>query len=488
MATARLQFKTKHWEGFGGKFVDSDYLANSFDTEKPYVFEDTMMKIFTSTDRFGGKMLLSQTAAKGKVKEIDNEVYRWYLRGSEYKCLRSVENLELNNPTPGLGRQTFRIKLDDNYFMHPDVLLGEDPDYALEVLEGPIQDGTGYIYTVRLQTDDTNKFFPPALLAPGKEFTKAWTTVQQEFNDQFGTQQYGTMFQLESQTSAFAQQFTMTDKAIRDGGRVSMNFYYTDRNGNEKTATKFMTMAEAKMNDELYMSMEAQMNYGERSTNMSTTDNYWKKTGPGIRQILRDGHTEYYSGTLTEQRLQDYLMDIFFSRVDENNRKITVMTGTMGSMMFHEMLAANARSFLTVDTHYIEKVKSSPRHLSYGAQFTHYQGPEGIEVTVMKNPMYDSTRYCKRMHPDYPDRPIDSWRMTFLDFGMSGGEDNIQMLKVKDTYRYGYQAGTVGPMGPIKGGAVTTLKAGCTWFTEGTGGIWMKDPTRGGELILDFED
>jgi hypothetical protein len=489
MATARSQFKIKQWEGFGGNFVDSQYLAASYDTAKPYVFENTLAKIFTSSDRFTGKPLLGMTAAKGNIKEIDNEVYRWYLQGAEEKCARVIENLEINNPTAGIGRTTFRVKLDLDYFMSPDVLMGEDPDYSLQILEGPIQDGTGYIYTVRIQTDDNTKFFPAELMQPGKEFSKVWTTVSSEFNEEFGTQQYNSSFQLESQVSAFAQKFTLTDKALRQQGRISVDFGYTDpMTGKMKKVTKFLPMAEAKMHNELYQSMEAQYTYGERSTYEGNNKRYWKKTGPGIRQILRDGHREVYSGTLTEQRLIDYLMDIFFSRVDEGDRKVTVMTGTMGSIMFHDMLAASSRAFLQIDTHWTTKLSENPRHLSYGAQFTHYQGPEGIEVTLIKNPMYDSTKYCKRMHPDYPGRPIDSWRMTFLDFGSTDGEANIQMLKVKDTYRYGYQSGTVGPMGPVQGGDVNALIAGCTWFTEGTGGVWMKDPTKGGELILDFED
>lgn len=72
------------------------------------------------------------------------------------------------------------------------------------------------------------------------------------------------------------------------------------------------------------------------------------------------------------------------------------------------------------------------------------QGPEGIEVTVVKNPLYDSRRYQKRMHPQYPDVPIDSFRMTFLDFGSSGGENNIMMLKVKDTFSWGHTVGIWG--------------------------------------------
>lgn len=157
-------------------------------------------------------------------------------------------------------------------------------------------------------------------------------------------------------------------------------------------------------------------------------------------------------------------------------------------MMFHDMLAAEAASFLTVDTNFIEKLSSNPRHLSYGAQFTHYQGPEGIEVTVMKNPMYDSLKYCKRRHPLYPERPIDSSRMTFLDFGSTGGQNNIMQLKVKDTYRWGYTVGTVGPMGPVKGGQAGALIAGYDMFTEGTGCIVMFDVTKGGEIVFDVDD
>ena len=176
MATARSQFKIKQWEGFGGNFVDSQYLGASYDTGKPYVFENTLTKIFTSSDRFSGKPFMGMTAAKGNVKEIDNEIYRWYLQGAEYKCARVLENLEASNATPGINRTTFRIKLDLDYFMAPDVLMGEDADYSLEILEGPYADGVGYIYTVRLQTDDNTKFFDPTLLEVNREFSKVCTT------------------------------------------------------------------------------------------------------------------------------------------------------------------------------------------------------------------------------------------------------------------------------------------------------------------------
>ena len=390
-------------------------------------------------------------------------------------------------PFAGSTNTTFRIWVDLNYFAKPDVLLAEDNDFPLEIVDGPTAYGGGYVYTVRIQGDSPDVYLPTYLLEGGREFDKAWTTVQSEYNDEFGTQQYPNSFMLESQVGAFAQKFTVTDKAWRDEGKMTIDFIYTDPMTNkEQRVTRFLPMAEAKMHNELMMSMEAQMWYGKKQTKPGS-ERYWKKTGPGVREQLRDSWLEYYNGALTVNRVKDYLMDIFFSRVDEQDRKVVAMTGTLGSIMFHDMLASEASSFLTVDTLFTQKLSDNPRHLSYGAQFTHYQGPEGIEVTLIKNPMYDNRRYCKRMHPQYPEFPIDSMRMTFLDFGTSGAANNIQMLKVKDTYRWGYVAGTHTPTGPVKGGQAGALKAGYDMFTEGTAGIMITDVTRCGELVMDVE-
>lgn len=488
MATTKSQFIIKHYDGMGGNFIDSQYLGNSYETGRPHVFENTLTKIYSSRSRFfTGKLLLNMTGGKGYgVKEIDTETYRWKLQGAEYKCARSMENIEVGNPTPGINNTSFKLKLDLDYYANPDVIFPEDNDFPLEIIDS-MQDGSGTIYTVRIQGDDPAVFLPPYLLEPGREFDKVWTSVASEYNERFGTQQYPASFMLESQVGAFAQKFTVTDKAWRDQGKMTVDFLYTDpMSGVEKKITKFLPMAEAKMHDELYQSMEAAMWYGKKQTRPGHKG-YWVKTGAGIRQQLRDSWIEYYNGALTVNRLKNYLMDIFFTRENETDRKVVAMTGTLGSLMFHDMLASESASFLTVDTHFTRQLSNNPRHLAFGAQYTHYQGPEGIEVTLMKNPLYDSRKYCKRMHPQYPEFPIDSMRMTFLDFGSQGGENNISMLKVKDTYRYGYHAGTHTPMGPVKGGAVSALIAGYDMFTEGTAGIWMKDVTRGGELIYDYE-
>jgi hypothetical protein len=491
MATASSRFIIQRHDGFGGSYVDSQYLANSYQTGKPHEFNDTLMKVFSAQNRFftGGKPILGMTGAKSFGKtEIDTEVYRWTLQGAEKRCARVLENLEAGNAAPGLNGTTFRVKLDLDYYSYPEVMLPEDNDFPCAIVSGPIQDGTGYIYTMRLVGDDTTQVLPTDLLEPGREWSKGWTQTPSEANKYFGGQQAPSSFKLESQVGAFAQELEVTDKAMRDQGRLGISFQFEDpKTKKVSKIDRFMPFYEAMMHDELYMSMEAAYLLGRKETTESA-NKYWTKTGPGLREQLADSWIDYYNGALTVTRLKDYLLNIFFSRVNEMDRKVVAMTGTLGSMMFHDMLAAEASSFLTVDTNFVKEIDSKGRHLSFGAQFTHYKGPEGIEVTLIKNPMYDNRYYCKRTHPQYTDKPIDSSRMTFLDFGTTdNGKQNISMVSVKDTYRYGIVLGTHGPNGPVQGGNVAVKKAGYDMFVEGTGGVWIKDVTRCGELIYDYQ-
>lgn len=490
---AQSQLIIKKYDSFGGNFIDSQYLGAAYETGKPYMFENTLNRIFSSTSRFfSGKLVSSLTAGKaGGVKEIDSWIYRWKLQGAEHKAARVVENLEASNPTPGLNNTTFRLKLDLDYFGYPEILLGEDNEYPIAIVDGPISDGTGSIYICKLQTDRPDLFVPADMLEVGKEFNKGWTSTPSEMNEDFGGQQYSNSFMLESQIGSFGQKYTVTDQAWRDEGKLGVEFNFTDRMGKEQRVKRFLPMAEAKMWDELHQSMEVQMVYGKKSTTPGK-NGYFTKTGPGLREQLKDSWIKYYNGNLNVPMLRDYLMDIFFARKNETERAVKAITGTVGSVNFHDALVAVANGFLTVDTKFIREIPSNIQtpYLAYGAQYTRYTGPEGIVIDIMKNSMYDSTEYCGRRHPLYPNRPIDSARLTFLDFagGSDGsGDGNIMMLKLKDSFRWGYRSGTHTPTGPVKGGQVGALKAGYDVFCEGTAGIMIKDVTQCGEVIYDYE-
>lgn len=480
------QIKLKQWPGFGGSFVDSEYLGRAYDAGKPHVFEGIMAKVYQAQNRFGALPITAMTRNAKMVKTIPTEVYRWYLQGSETKMLRQVENLEASNTTPGIGLSTFKIKLDEDWVSAPEVLLPENNEYPLAIVSGPVPDGNGFIYEVRIQTEDPSVYLPATYLEENREFSKVWTTVAAERNSEFGGSYYESSYMLESQVGAFAQELTVTDKALREDGRLGITI-----NAGDKTYKKFIPVAEMKMEQEISESKEAQALLGKRSVAKDEKKgSYWKRTGPGLREQLKDGFTQAYGSALTEDFIKEYLLDIFFARNDEGNRMTTGMVGQEGSMQFHDLLAAKAKGFLTLDTHYIQNA-NKPRHLSYGAQFSHYYGPEGVTLDILKNPFYDDRRYCMRSIPGKSNRPIDSRRMTFIDFASPKSTEwgsNVMMLEVENTLSYGTITGTVGPMGPIKGGSTTMKEAAYTRWRQETCGICVIDTSATGELIYDVED
>lgn len=179
----------KRYDSFGGNFIDSDYLAAAYETGKPTYLEGMMMQTYSSQSRFMNlKPLLSLAGMSSNGgKEVESNRVRWYLSGAEDRDARVIENVESANTTPGLNGTTFRIKLDLDYFHYPDVMTGIDNDFPCQVVEGPIVDGTGSIYVMKLITDNPSAYLDPLALIPGSTWTRVSSAVPDEFNQWFNS-------------------------------------------------------------------------------------------------------------------------------------------------------------------------------------------------------------------------------------------------------------------------------------------------------------
>jgi hypothetical protein len=113
----------------------------------------------------------------------------------------------------------------------------------------------------------------------------------------------------------------------------------------------------------------------------------------------------------------------------------------------------------------------------------------GIELTLKYFPLYDDLMYNRKLHP-VTKKPLESYRMTFLDLGRRDGEANIVKVVRKDrefvTWTTG---GAVLPSG--YGKSINTLRSngkdGYTVYFLGEMGIMLRDPRACGELIMEAE-
>lgn len=501
--TSLLYNATQVTEGLGGNSWDSKHIISTYGADKPHDIDAGMelAQIFSASDRYNGKSLIGMTEAKGKKIYLSANTYKWKLANHRKIRFSIVEKVE-TALRPGQNNTTFKIVLDKDWVREPDVLIGENNKYPLEIVGEPIQRQLGYEYTVRLQDDNPDAYFPTQLLEVGKEFWKVSTSVVDEANDRFGTLQFSSVFELRGQTGNVAEKIEFTDKALRvdinrrNGKETEYwRIPFTDENG--KKYEKFMTLAESEMMNQIMEDIEWGMVYGRKSTRKGP-NGYLKRTPAGLRQQLEDANYLTHNGNLTLSKLDDWLSSIYYGRKDATpeSRSVVIRTGEMGAKMFDQMVKSEASTFTTVDSTYIRSGKDF-RNLSFGAVFTHYVGVNGLDVTIVLDPAFDNFDYS-HPHPLYPDKTIDSWRMEVLDFGKSGGksskmgEDNISMLCESNADYYYTTFGKHNPKTgmPINDGSngMAGGKSGYSTMIEKSYGLLIRDISRCGviELNLDY--
>ena len=119
-----------------------------------------------------------------------------------------------------------------------------------------------------------------------------------------------------------------------------------------------------------------------------------------------------------------------------------------------------------------------------------YRGLNGIELTLKHLPLYDNPVYNRKRHP-ITGKPLESYRITIIDFGRRDGEANVQKVvrKGRELVMW-YTGGSVAPGAGFATSATTlrsNAKDGYSVHFLSEQGIRIADPTTSGELICDAE-
>ncbi len=181
---------------------------------KPHVFESVMTRLFSAT-RYSDNPMTYILSMMGKEEEITSNEWEWGLRTGMTRPLVVVENVEaVANTTPGKLKQNFKIKLDENWFVPGDVLHPgtTNKKYQVRVQEEPYRHGKGWIYTVRLMTDNAADFLPLTYLTPGTQWAKLFSQYE-EAGEQSGSTQYSLPITLKNRLSRFRKKYQVTGDA-----------------------------------------------------------------------------------------------------------------------------------------------------------------------------------------------------------------------------------------------------------------------------------
>lgn len=451
---------------------------------KPHVFTGKMNQLFTAS-RYSDNTLTSMLVGAGKEEFIGETEWEWELKGASTRPLVIVENVEpASNTQLGRYRQNFKIKLDENWYLPGDILNPaglSDKRYQCRVQEAPYRHGNGWVYTLRIVTDNPALFIKPEWVNPGTQWSKLYSQYE-EAGEQSGSTQYSLPISLRNGLNRFRKEYKVTG----DVHNQVLAIQIPDSKG--RMHNTWISYAEVEYWEQWYRELERGYWYTRSSNTTLGANGRPIFSRPGIQEQLEDSHVHRYSH-LSATLVEEYLMDIYYSRVKPGSGRKTVgFTGEYGMLQFHRAIMdwASKKGFIqVVDSLFIDKTKSQyhDNALVAGYQYVKYRMANGAELELVHNPLYDDREINSEIDP-VTGFPVESQRITFLDFSGQGGASNIKRVAKKDGMSLAYISGLVSPYG----NANKTMAAHSGDYYEmhvkDMCGVHIEDVGKCGELIL----
>lgn len=430
------------------------------------------------------------TGGTGRTMYIENREYEWdvMIEAEKPVTINSAKwqgNSISSTDTPGINGTPIQIWVTEKFFESGAIIELDDKQYQLRVMGSPYQDGHEWVYTLQVANGQAASYIPPTLLYAGRQLSTAGSAYE-EFSDEADIISYQTPFKLRNQLTTMRLKYDITGSAFATVMVIEM------RDPTTKKRTRYWAdYQEWLAMRKWYKNMDYQLIY-DQYTAASDGTNMLKGTngrpvyrGAGLLQQIAPSNRRYYT-TLTVDILEDFLGDLSYNVLGFGERNFVALTGEMGMKELDRILRAKASSYSLIDTHF---VSGSGQNLTLGGQFTTYNMLNGITLTLKHFPLYDNTYHNRLLHP-VTLKPVESYRMTFLDFGMRDGESNIMKVARKGREMVMWHTGgSVSPAGFAN--SINTLRSdgrdGYTVHFLGEVGIMIKDPTTCGELILDVD-
>lgn len=450
---------------------------------KPTVFEGKMTQLFTSM-RYSDNPLTTMLAGKNE-KTITTTRWEWNLKSANTRPLVITENAEpSSNTTPGKYKAIFKIKLDEDWYLPGDVVNpgASNKKWQVRIQTQPIRQGSGFVYEVRGMSDDPQWFLPLKYLAVNTPWSKLFSQYE-EAAEQSGSTQYSLPIAMENRMSRFRKKYRVTGDAAEEVLAIKI----PDNKG--MMHDSWIKYAEVEYWEQWYRELERGYWYSRSTDTVLGANGRPIYSGPGVQEQLEDSHQHFYT-TLTARLIEEYLMDIFYSRVKPGKqRRIKGFTGEYGMIQFHRAIdkvsRENGKGFISlVDTNFIGKATSpyNDNALSYGYQFTKYRMANGAELELVHQPLYDDREISSEIDP-VTGYPMESQRITFLDFSPET-EGNISLMQKKNSFKLGYVMGLQSPYGPTQNKPMAHSGDYYEMHVQKQCGIHIEDVGRCGELIL----
>jgi len=465
--------------------VDENMLSNALMT-KPHEVSTVLSYIFGT---YESSVIDFLTSGLGKTITVENRQYEWPVMIAHDKAIEIYDakwqgHSVQSTDTPGINQTPILLYMKEKWFGPGAILAFDEREFQARVSGAPYQDGDYYVYTVFVADGKAESYIPANLLQKFSKVSREGSAYE-EYSEEADIVNYNTPFKLRNHLTTMRLAYDITGSAYSSKMVIEMKDPKTG-----KSSYLWSDYQEWQALRQWYKTIDRFLVYSkynanpDGTTDLKGTNGRPVYIGAGLLQQISPSNRQTYT-KLTADLLEDYLFNLSYNILSKGERKFVALTGEMGMKEFDRVLKEKASGYQLIDTKF---VSGSGQELTLGGQFTTYKMLNGIELTLKHFPLYDDIVYNRTLHP-VSGKPLESYRMTFVDFGMRDGESNVQKVVRKDReMSMWHVAGSVAPgVGHAK--SKSTLRANAkdgytvNFLTEQ--GIMVKDPTTSGELIME---
>lgn len=459
------------------------YLA----ARQPYQVSTILSLVFATKDNGYSTSLDMLTGGLGNVMVIDRPSFEWeVVMDTEHPVtIRKAEwqgAAVTAGTMAGFGNTPILIWAEEPHFGPTALLELDDKEFQLRVHGAPYKDGDYWVYTTYIANGNPSAYVPADLLQNGNMLSRLGSAVE-EYSEEGDILNYSSNFKMRNYLTTLRLNYDITGSAYSEVMTVGMRDPKTGRvDYMWAPYQEWLALREWKRREErelVYMKTNVNR---DGTCNLKGSNGRPVYIGAGLLEQIAPSNRRYYT-RLTADLLEDFLFDLSYNVLGTTERKFLLLTGEMGMREFDRAIKEKLAFLTLVDTVF---VTGTGDNLKFGGQFKTYSMNNGLEVTVKLFPLYDDTYHNRQLHP-ITLKPLESYRMTFVDFGRRDGQANIVKVVRKDReFVQWYAGGSVGPDG--YGRSVNTIRSngkdGYTVFFLGEVGIMVRDPRACGELIM----
>ena len=459
--------------------TESDHLSQAYLTE-PERMDAVLAYAFGTQNETVLSML---TGGIGNTRFITNREYTWDLHGQTERALVVTGSLE-SGSTPGKNGSPFRWKMEEGIFQVSDNLVSDDGTMCR--VSAAQYNGMAYIYTAYLTDPDPQKFIAPSQLAAGACFSKDFSTVE-EFSDKGGGTDFVAPMTLKNQLTTLRKHYAVSRSAATD---VMVIELFSE----DGQSTKFWTkLAEWTALAQWYKEIDRSFIYTiynkdpQGEVRLQGKNNRPVYHGAGIRQQISPANKLYYT-KLTYEILDEFLLDLSYNASRwGGDYNFVALTGKMGIREFNNAVIRRKNELGITVTDSGTFITGTGSDLTLTGHFKRVEFLNGVSLTVKEFSPYDDKVRNRTLHP-VTKKPIESYRMTILNFGTIRGKANVRKVAKKNSENaMWYVAGSTDPFGGVTNSMSTMRSNGLDGYEVhmlAEVGIQLQDPTSCGEIIM----